>query len=92
LWSQPLELFTRKGDSGAVVPFRRILGIKACGLVEKAPGGEFKKGEIGATAMGGMGRVFDGGYAEYTCVPANHVVTIKTELDWKSLGAVPEML
>ncbi len=42
--------------------------------------------------MGGMGRVFDGGYAEYTCVPANRVVAIKTELDWKSLGAVPEML
>ncbi len=42
--------------------------------------------------MGGMGRVFDGGYAEYTCVPANHVVAIKTELDWNSRGAVPEML
>ena len=74
------------------MPFPRILGIEACGLVEKAPGGEFKKGEIVATAMGGMGRTFDGGYAEYTCVPVSHVVAIKTELDWKILGAVPEML
>jgi len=31
---------------------------------------EFRKGAIVATAMGGMGRQFDGGYAEFTCVPA----------------------
>jgi NADPH2:quinone reductase len=24
--------------------------------------------------MGGMARTFDGGYAEYTCVPASQVV------------------
>lgn len=86
------ELFTRKGDSGPAVPFPRILGIEACGLVEEAPSGEFEKGEIVATAMGGMGRKFDGGYAQYTCVPASHVVAIKTKLDWSILGAVPEML
>jgi NADPH:quinone reductase-like Zn-dependent oxidoreductase len=42
--------------------------------------------------MGGMGRQFDGGYAEYTCVPAKHVQVIKTELPWETLGAIPEML
>lgn len=72
--------------------FPRILGIEACGLVEEAPGGGFKKGEIVATAMGGLGRVIDGGYAEFTCVPASHVVAIQTQLDWSVLGAVPEML
>ena len=41
--------------------------------------------------MGGMGRTFDGGYAEYTCVPARQVVPF-TSLDWATLGAVPEML
>lgn len=30
--------------------------------------------------MGGMEREFDGGYAEYTCVPASQVQRIKTEL------------
>ncbi|MGB6404943.1 MAG: zinc-binding dehydrogenase, partial [Candidatus Sulfotelmatobacter sp.] len=40
----------------------------------------------------GMGRQFDGGYAEYTCVPAKQVQAIKTELPWETLGAVPEML
>lgn len=60
------ELFTRQGASPGV-PHGRILGIEAVGIVEEAPGNEFKKGDRVATAMGGMGRVFDGGYAEYTC-------------------------
>jgi NADPH:quinone reductase-like Zn-dependent oxidoreductase len=42
--------------------------------------------------MGGMGRQFDGGYAEFTCVPAMQVQTVKTELSWEVLGAIPEML
>jgi NADPH:quinone reductase-like Zn-dependent oxidoreductase len=85
------ELFTRQGLSPAVV-FPRILGIEAVGLVEEAPGGEFNKGDIVATAMGGMGRDFDGGYAEYACVPARQVQVIKTSLSWETLGAIPEML
>jgi NADPH:quinone reductase-like Zn-dependent oxidoreductase len=39
-----------------------------------------------------MGRVFDGSYAEYTCVPAAQVQKIKTHLPWETLGAIPEML
>ena len=42
--------------------------------------------------MGGMGRKFDGGYAEYTCVPAGDVIPFRSELEWSTLGAVPEML
>jgi NADPH:quinone reductase-like Zn-dependent oxidoreductase len=42
--------------------------------------------------MGGMGRAFDGSYAEYTCVPAEQVQVVKTQLPWEILGAVPEML
>jgi len=45
-----------------------------------------------ATMMGGMGRTFDGGYAEYTCVPADQVVPFSSNLDWATLGATPEML
>lgn len=85
------ELFTRQGHSPGV-KFPRVLGIEAVGLVDEAPGGEFREGDIVATAMGGMGRQFDGGYAEYTCVPAKQVQAIKTELPWETLGAVPEML
>ena len=85
------ELFTRQGHSPEV-KFPRVLGIEAVGVVEAAPGDEFRKGDIVATVMGGLGRQFDGGYAEYTCVPAKQVQAIKTELPWKILGAIPEML
>jgi NADPH:quinone reductase-like Zn-dependent oxidoreductase len=85
------ELFTRQGQSTGV-KFPRILGIECVGLVEAAPGGEFRAGEAVATAMGGMGRQFDGGYAEYTCVPALQVQRIKTSVSWEVLGAIPEML
>ncbi len=85
------ELFTRQGHSPSV-KFPRVLGIEAVGIVDSAPGNEFQKGDIVATAMGGMGRQFDGGYAEYTCVPAKQVQVIKAELPWETLGAIPEML
>jgi NADPH:quinone reductase-like Zn-dependent oxidoreductase len=85
------ELFTRQGHSpGVELP--RVLGIEAAGLVEEAPGGEFRKGDVVLTARGGMGRQFDGGYAEYTCVSATQVQVVKTELAWETLGAIPEML
>ena len=85
------ELFTRQGHSPGI-KFPRVLGIEAVGLVEEAPGNEFRKGDIVATVMGGMGRQFDGSYAEYTCVPAKQVQVVKTELPWETLGAIPEML
>ena len=70
------EMFTRKGLSPvSAVQFPRILGIEASGTVVYAPRNEerFPAGAVVATAMGGMGRNFDGGYAEYTCVPADQV-------------------
>jgi NADPH:quinone reductase-like Zn-dependent oxidoreductase len=85
------ELFTRQGHSPGV-RFPRVLGIEAVGLVEEAPGGRFRKGDVVATAMGGMGRAFDGGYAEFTCVPEGQVQVVGTRLDWPLLGALPEML
>lgn len=85
------ELFTRRGHSPGV-RFPRILGIEAVGEVEAAPGGEFPPGTVVATAMGGMGRQFDGGYAEYTCVPAGQVQAVRAGLAWETLGALPEML
>ncbi|MFB3088197.1 MAG: zinc-binding alcohol dehydrogenase family protein [Acidiferrobacterales bacterium] len=85
------ELFTRQGHSPNV-KFPRILGIEAVGVVEEAPAGEFRPSQIVATAMGGMGRQFDGGYAEYTCVPAGQVQAVRTSLDWSTLGALPEMI
>jgi NADPH:quinone reductase-like Zn-dependent oxidoreductase len=44
------------------------------------------------TMMGGMGRSFDGGYAEYVSVPAAQVIPFQSSLPWSTLAAIPEML
>ena len=85
------EMFTRQGLSPGV-PFPRILGIEAVGTVVAAPGGELAEGTTVVTAMGGMGRQFDGSYAEYTCVPTGQTQALQTDLPWEVLGAAPEML
>jgi NADPH2:quinone reductase len=85
------ELHTRLGLAQGVT-FPRVLGIEATGVVAAAPGREFQVGQQVATMMGGMGRTFDGGYADYTCVPAKQVIPFRSDLDWATLGAVPEML
>lgn len=85
------ELHTRLGLAEGVI-FPRVPGIEAVGEVVAAPGGEVEPGSQVAAMMGGMGRTFDGGYAEYTLVPASQVVAFSSDLDWATLGAVPEML
>src|SRR5438067_8545962 len=85
------ELHTRQGLATGVT-FPRVLGIEAAGVVAQCPGGEFAVGQQVVTMMGGMGRTFDGGYAEYTCVPASQVIPFASHLPWATVGAVPEML
>jgi NADPH:quinone reductase-like Zn-dependent oxidoreductase len=87
------ELFTRQGHSPSVL-YPRILGIECSGTVSSCPGNELPKDAIVATAMGGLGRDFDGGYAQYTVVPVENVKLVRweEEVDWKVIGAVPEML
>ncbi|MFJ5958659.1 zinc-binding alcohol dehydrogenase family protein [Paenarthrobacter sp. NPDC092416] len=85
------EFHFRRG-LGSFGSFPRIPGIEATGVVVEAPGGEFEAGVQAAALMGGMGRTFDGGYAEYVLVPAANVVPFRSSLDWATLGAVPEML
>ena len=85
------ELHTRLGLAQGVT-FPRVLGIEAAGLVVACPGEEFHPGQQVVAMMGGMGRAFDGGYAEYTCVPAPQVIAFRSDLDWATIGAIPEML
>ncbi len=37
-----------------------------------------------------MGRAYDGGYAEYTLVPASQVIPLQTTQPWERLAAIPE--
>ena len=86
------ELHTRLGLAGPDLTFPRVLGIEAAGRIEAAPGTDLPEGSKAVAMVGGMGRSFDGGYAEYTLVPAACVVPVTTDLDWARLGALPEVL
>ena len=83
------ELFTRQGLSGGAVTLPRVLGIECVGIIEACPGGELSEGDTVVTAMGGLGRTFDGGYAEYTCPPAKQVKKVETKLPWEVFGGLP---
>jgi len=74
------------------VTFPRVPGIEAAGVVAACPGGELAVGQKVVAMMGGMGRNFDGGYAEFTCVPVAQTIAIRSDLPWTTIGAVPEML
>jgi NADPH:quinone reductase-like Zn-dependent oxidoreductase len=83
------ELFTRQGHSPSVV-FPRVLGIECVGTVDDAGGSDLQPGQTVAALMGEMGRAYDGGYAEYTLVPRDHVLPVRTSLPWDVLAALPE--
>lgn len=85
------EWFTRRGDSPSV-SFPRVLGIECVGEVVDAPESELAAGQKVAAIMGGMGRDFDGSYAEYVLVPQEIVFPLQTGLGWTQLAALPEML
>ena len=85
------EMFTRQGQSGDAVKFPRVLGIECVGEIEDPGDSSFAPGQKVAAVMGGMGREYDGGYAEYASVPVTHIMPVETELDWETFGAIPEM-
>ncbi|GAB4010303.1 zinc-binding alcohol dehydrogenase family protein [Spirosoma migulaei] len=84
------ELMTRKGLSPNV-QFPRVLGIECVGEVETDPSGQYAKGQPVMALMGGMGRDFDGSYAEYTVLPKHLLHPFQSMLPWEVLGAIPEM-
>lgn len=86
------EVTTRKGESDAEVTYPRIPGIEGVGLVDAADEDNgLRPGQQVATMMGGMGRSYDGAYAQYVTVPAAQVIPFETGLPWELVGALPEM-
>ena len=84
------ELYTRQGHSGDAVTIPRVLGIECVGVVIDGGGTDLKSGQKVGAAMGNMGRLFDGGYAQKTLIPRNNVFPVDTKLDWEVFGAIPE--
>ncbi|WP_375088722.1 zinc-binding alcohol dehydrogenase family protein [Peribacillus sp. RS7] len=84
------EIFTRQGDSPSV-KLPRIIGIECVGEIEDPSDSSFQKGQRVVSLMGGLGREFDGSYAEYALIPSNQVYSISNDMDWVKLAAIPEM-
>ena len=67
-----------------------IPGIECVGEIEDPSDSAFSKGDRVMAMMGGMGRSFDGSYAEYAALPTHHVFKADCEMPWEELAAVPE--
>ncbi|WP_432623424.1 alcohol dehydrogenase catalytic domain-containing protein [Bifidobacterium sp.] len=84
------EIFTRQGLSPSV-QLPRIPGIECVGLVEQTSDEErLPMGQTVVSMMGGIGREFDGGYAQYALLPNAQIHPVRTDLFWADLAAVPE--
>ncbi len=85
------ELMMREYEGNApYITLPRVLGIECAGEIADPSDSAFRRGQRVVALMGGMGRSFDGSYAEYTLVPSKNVFSVKTEMDWEELGAIPE--
>ncbi len=67
-----------------------IPGIECVGEIADPSDSGWKVAQKVVALMGGMGRSFDGSYAEYTLLPIHHVFSVEPNLPWDALSAVPE--
>ena len=67
-----------------------IPGIECVGEIADPSDSGLSDGQKVAALMGGMGRSFNGSYAEYALLPRRNVFTFESGLSWAELGAVPE--
>ncbi len=67
-----------------------IPGIECVGEIVDPSDSGLAVGQKVAALMGGMGRSFNGSYAEYALLPKRIVFIIDSDLPWEALGAVPE--
>lgn len=70
-----------------------IPGIEGVGEVVEPSDQPFERGQCVCGLMGGMGRGWDGSYAEYCLVRADHIFALPeaaASLDWETIAAIPE--
>ena len=85
------EVILRSYEADApYIKLPRVPGIECVGEIVDPFDSNFKTGERVVALMGGMGRSFDGSYAEYALLPVSHVFSANTELDWTEMAAIPE--
>lgn len=85
------ELILRRYEADApYIQHPIIPGIECVGEIVDPSDSNFKKGDRVIALMGGMGRSYHGSYAEYALLPISHVFTIKTDMEWTKMAAIPE--
>ena len=67
-----------------------IPGIECVGEIADTSDTDLKAGQKVVALMGGMGRSFNGSYAEYALLPIHHVFPVRSNLSWEEMAAVPE--
>lgn len=67
-----------------------IPGIECVGEIADPSDSGLAQGQKVAALMGGMGRSFNGSYAEYALLPRKIVFAVDSDLPWESLAAVGE--
>ncbi len=67
-----------------------IPGIECVGEIFDPSDSGLMKGQKVVALMGGMGRSFNGSYAEYTLLPSHHVFPVESKLSWTDMAAIPE--
>lgn len=69
-----------------------VPGIECAGTVADGSDTDLTEGERVIACMGGMGREFDGSYAEYALLPRRNVFHVPERIGWSwaELGAFPE--
>jgi NADPH:quinone reductase-like Zn-dependent oxidoreductase len=91
------EIYARRGEYPEVA-FPRVLGTECVGVIEEhadQPSDDpatltLSQGTSVVALMGGLGRLYDGCYAEYVVAPATQVLPLTTTLPWDILAAVPK--
>jgi NADPH:quinone reductase len=85
------EVMFRSYEADApYIKLPRIPGIECVGEIADPSDSNFKTGQRVLALMGGMGRSFDGSYAEYALLPARNVFSVEFDNSWEEMAAIPE--
>ena len=83
------EIYARRGDYPEV-GFPRVLGTECVGVIDDVSDSTLQPGSVVVALMGGMGRLYDGCYAEYAAAPLTNVLPVASSLSWEVLAALPK--
>lgn len=85
------EIMFRSHEANSLyIKLPRIPGIECVGEIFDPSDTAFRKGDIVIALMGGMGRSYDGSYAEYALIPAKNVFLVDIDLSLEEIAAIPE--